>query len=86
MGGGGREGEEDEHEELFKCHLEVKMSDVPLKPAFTALTEEKINRFKVKMFEMFPLSQNAKKMRNRKVKGQMEGNVKRKTRARRRAM
>lgn len=57
MEAGGR-GEEEEHEELFKCHLEVKMSDVPLKPAFTALTEEKINRFKVKMFELFPLSQS----------------------------
>lgn len=65
MEAGGR-GEEEEHEELFKCHLEVKMSDVPLKPAFTALTEEKT--------------------RNREVKGQVEGDVKRKTRGRRRAL
>lgn len=42
------------------------MSDVLLKPAFTALTEEK--------------------NRNRKVKGQVEGDVKRKTRGRRRAL
>lgn len=56
MGGGVRE-EEEEHEELFKRHLEVKMSDVPPTPAFTALTEE--NNRKVK-------GQVKRKMRGRR--------------------